>query len=123
MMSPASVRRQLFLGLGLAAISTPAFAAENAISHAAESIHQEPLFRASRKRIYDALTDARQFAKIVELSGAMQGAPPRTKAAEISGELGSAFTIFGCAHCGTTDRTRAQPANCSGMACGRLEPG
>jgi activator of HSP90 ATPase len=92
---PSPVRRRLFLGIGLAAISTPAFATEDAISHAAESIHQEPVFRANRKRIYDALTDARQFAKIVELSGAMQGTPPGTKAAEISGEVGGAFAIFG----------------------------
>jgi activator of HSP90 ATPase len=92
---PSPIRRRLFLGLSLAAISRPAFAAENSISHASESIHQERVFRASRKRIYDALTDERQFAKIVELSGAMQGTPPGTKAAEISAEVGGAFTIFG----------------------------
>jgi len=95
MMNPPSIRRRVFLGMGVAAIATPVSAAENAISHAAESIHQEPVFRASRKRIYDALLDARQFAKIVELSGAMQGTPPGTKAAEISPEVGGAFTIFG----------------------------
>jgi activator of HSP90 ATPase len=94
-MIPAPICRRLFLGIGTAALSTPAFAAENAISHSAEAIHQEPVFRASRKRIYDALTDPRQFAKIVELSGAMQGTPPGTKAAEISGEVGGRFTIFG----------------------------
>jgi activator of HSP90 ATPase len=92
---PSPIQRRLFLGVGLAAVATPAFAAENAISHAAESIHQEPVFVASPRRIYDALTDARQFAKIVELSGAMQGMPPGTKAAEISGEAGGSFTIFG----------------------------
>ena len=45
--------------------------AEDSISHTAESIHQEPVFQASRKRVYEALTDARQFDKIVQLSGAM----------------------------------------------------
>ncbi len=90
------IRRRLFLGMGLAATSTPASAAvDNAISHTAESIHQERILRASPKRIYDALIDEQQFAKIVELSGAMQGTPPGTKAAEISGEVGNAFAIFG----------------------------
>jgi len=90
------VPRRLFLGVSLAAIATPAFTAvENEIFHSAESIRQQRVFRASRKRIYDALTDTRQFAKLVELSGAMQGMQPGTKAAEISPEVGGAFTIFG----------------------------
>jgi activator of HSP90 ATPase len=89
------IPRRALLCAGLAALASPAFAAaENAISHAAESIHQERVFRATGKRIYDVLTDARQFAKIVEMSGAMQGLPPGTKAAEISREVGGAFTIF-----------------------------
>jgi len=47
--------------------------AEDGIS-TAESIHQEPVFQASRKRVYEALTDARQFDKIVQLSGAVHSA-------------------------------------------------
>ena len=35
--------------------------AEDGISHTAESIHQEPVFQASRKRVYEALTEAKQF--------------------------------------------------------------
>jgi activator of HSP90 ATPase len=90
------IRRQVILGAGLAAIGLPAWAAvENVISHDSESIHQERVFRASRKRVYEALIDSRQFAKLVELSGAMQAMAPGTKAAEISGEVGGAFTIFG----------------------------
>jgi activator of HSP90 ATPase len=89
-------RRRLLLSASLAAIPLPAFAAvEDVISRTGESIHQERVFRASRKRIYDALTDARQFAKIVELSGAMQSMPAGSKAAEISREVGGAFSIFG----------------------------
>jgi activator of HSP90 ATPase len=89
-------RRRLLVSAGLAAIPLPAVGAVgDFISTAAESIHQERVFRASRNRIYDALTDAPQFAKIVELSGAMQSMPPGTKAAEISREVGGAFTIFG----------------------------
>jgi activator of HSP90 ATPase len=73
-----------------------AFAAdEDRISRTVEAIHQERVFRASPDRVYNALTDVRQFAKIVELSGAMQSMPPGTKAAEITREVGGAFTIFG----------------------------
>ena len=96
MTSRSPTRRRLLVSAGLLAIPIPAFAsAEDAISHTAESIHQERVFRASRQRVYDALTDVRQFAKIVELSGVMQSMPPGTKAAEVSREVGGAFTIFG----------------------------
>jgi uncharacterized protein YndB with AHSA1/START domain len=62
----------------------------------AESIHQEPVFKASRKRVYEALTDAKQFDKVTRLSGAMQaGMPSGAKATEIGGEVGGAFTLFG----------------------------
>jgi activator of HSP90 ATPase len=89
-------RRRLIVSAGLAAIPLTAFAADgDVISRSAESIHQERLFTATRNRIYDALTDVRQFAKIVELSGAMQSIPAGTKAAEISREVGGAFSIFG----------------------------
>jgi activator of HSP90 ATPase len=89
-------RRRLLVSAGLAAIPLTVFAADgDVISHAAESIHQERLFSASRNRIYDALTEVRQFAKIVQLSGAMQSVPAGTKAAEISRQVGGAFSIFG----------------------------
>jgi len=72
-------RRGLLVGAGLAAIPFAAFgAAADDISRTAESIHQERVFRASRERIYDALLDSRQFARIVELSGAMQSMPAGT---------------------------------------------
>ena len=91
-----ATRRRLLVSAGLAAIPLSAIAAAgDDISRAAESIHQERVFRAGSNRIYDALTDARQFAKIVEISGAMQSMPAGTKAAEISREVGGAFTIFG----------------------------
>jgi len=71
-------------------------AAEEEISHAAEAIHQEPVFKASRKRVYEALTDAKQFEKVVQLSAAMKsGMPPGAKPAEISREAGGAFALFG----------------------------
>jgi uncharacterized protein YndB with AHSA1/START domain len=99
-----STRRRAIVGVGMAfggfaLSSTKAWAgAEERISRTAESIHQEPAFKASRKRVYDALTDTKQFDKIVELSGVMKSGmlPPGThKPTEISREVGGAFAIFG----------------------------
>ena len=54
------------------------------ISHTAEAIHQEVIIKASRKRVYEVLTDTEQFRK---LSGGMD--------TKISRELGGAFSLFG----------------------------
>jgi hypothetical protein len=75
----ALTRRQLIIGAAVVdGLATSAIRAEagtdDGISHTAESIHQEPVFKASRKRVYEALTDARQFAKVVQLSAAIQSA-------------------------------------------------
>ncbi len=95
-------RRQAIAGVtaafgGLVLGSTRAWAGtEAAISHTAESIHLEPVFKASRKRVYEALTDAKQFGKVVQLSAAMKGGmPPGAGPAEISREAGGAFSLFG----------------------------
>jgi activator of HSP90 ATPase len=70
--------------------------AEEEISRSAEAIHQEPVFKANRKRVYEALMDAKQFEKIVQLSAAMKsGMAPGAKLAEISREAGGAFSLFG----------------------------
>ncbi len=96
-----STRRQAVIGAaiafsGLALGSTAAWAeAEDGISHTAEAIHQEPVFKASRKRVYEALTDAKQFDKVIQLSGVMQSMHLGDKPAEISREVGGAFTLFG----------------------------
>ncbi len=68
---------------------------EEEISRTAESIHQEPVFKASRKRVYEALTDAKQFDKVIQLSGVMQSMHLGDKPTEISREVGSAFSLFG----------------------------
>ena len=69
---------------------------EEDILRAEEAIHQESVFKASRKRVYEALTDANQFGKVVELSAAMKsGMKLETKMAEIGREPGAAFTLFG----------------------------
>lgn len=73
------------------------FAGSEEITHTSEAIHQEVVFKASRKRVYEALTDAKQFNRVVDLSAAMKsgmvpaGSPP----AEISRDVGGAFSIFG----------------------------
>lgn len=72
-----------------AAMAASAVAGE-VISHAAESIHQEVVFKASPKRVYEALTDVKQFDKLVELSGvAMKNEPT-----QISPEVGGTFSLF-----------------------------
>jgi activator of HSP90 ATPase len=69
---------------------------EDEISHAADSIHMENVFAASRKRVYDALTDAKQFNEIVKLSAATKsGMIKDLSPAEISREIGGAFKLFG----------------------------
>jgi uncharacterized protein YndB with AHSA1/START domain len=70
-------------------------AADDGISHTAESIHQEATFKATRKRVYEALTDSKQFDKIIRLSGVMQVMHLGDKPSEISGEVGGAFALFG----------------------------
>jgi activator of HSP90 ATPase len=67
-----------------------------AISRTAASIHQEVDFKASRKRVYDVLTSAAQFDKVVRASDAMKsGMPPNAKPTELSRQPGGAFFLFG----------------------------
>lgn len=62
----------------------------------AEAIHQEPILKASRRRVYDALTDAAQFHKVTLLGVAMSsGMVKDGKPTEISREVGGAFQLFG----------------------------
>src|ERR1700731_5256291 len=93
----SSTRRQVIAGAGIAfgglALGSTGGWAEAAeeISHTAEAIHQEPVFKASRKRVYEALTDTKQFDKIVELSGVLKSGmlpPGDTKPTEVSREVG-----------------------------------
>jgi activator of HSP90 ATPase len=79
----------LFPVLGIAgatALAPAAITAQDAhgdeISRTAESIHQEPVFKASRKQVYEAILDEKQFSK---MSG---------MATQISREAGGAFSCF-----------------------------
>jgi activator of HSP90 ATPase len=90
------------VGASLASAIGPTTASDDAsadgVSHAADAIHQEVVFEAASQRVYAALTDARQFDKIVDLSGIRQSGmlpPEANKPTQISPEAGSAFTLFG----------------------------
>lgn len=94
-------RRQMIAGTGFIlggfALGSGIAHADDAgeISRTAESIHMEPEFNASRKRVYDALTDAKQFNKVVQLSEAVKsGMAPGKTPAEISKEVGGTFSMF-----------------------------
>jgi activator of HSP90 ATPase len=70
--------------------------AGDAISRTGESIHQEPVFPAGRKRVYDALMDPKSFGRVERMSGAMQsGMSLGNKPTAISPQVGGAFTLFG----------------------------
>lgn len=65
------------------------------ISRSAEAIHMEVDFNATTARVYDALTDAKQFNKVVQLSAAMKSMELKSKPVEMSREPGGAFDAFG----------------------------
>jgi activator of HSP90 ATPase len=95
-------RRHLLTGMavafgGLAVGATNAWAqAAEEISHAAESIHQEPVINASRKRVYDALTNARQFNELTKIVAAKEPAISVEKSPTvISPDVGGTFSLFG----------------------------
>ncbi len=84
-----------FSGLGVAGTAFGSTGREE-VSHTGESIHQEVVFNASRKRVYEALTDTKQFNQVVRLSAAMKsGMPPGATPTEISHDVGGAFSLFG----------------------------
>jgi len=81
---------------GSIVIPRAACPAAEEITHTSDAIHQEVLFKAPRKRVYEALTDATQFEKVVQLSNAVKtGMVPPGKPAEISRDAGGAFALFG----------------------------
>ncbi len=84
-----------FGGFAAGSIDTWARSGEE-VSHTGEAIHQEVVFKASRKRVYEALTLTKQFDKVIQLSAVMQsGMALGNKPTEISREVGGAFTLFG----------------------------
>ena len=65
------------------------------VSRTAEAIHQEITLKTSRKRVYEALTDTRQFDKVIEISGAKKSMALGNRPTEIRNEVGGAFVLFG----------------------------
>ena len=81
----------LALGLGRARAAT-----SPEVSHEEESIHQENSFKASRHRVYEALTDTRQFNEVTKIAAATDPNIPLDKSpTQISPEVGGAFSLFG----------------------------
>jgi activator of HSP90 ATPase len=96
-------RRQLVTAcaLAIAGVTTrpsPVHARPNAeISRTEESIHQERMFTAERKRVYEALTVEKQFDKIIQLSGVLKSdaMAKMQKPTKLSAQVGGAFALFG----------------------------
>jgi len=64
--------------------------------HTADAIHQEMTFKASRQKVYEALTTSKQFDAITRLSDAIAlMEAPGAKPTSISHEPGGTFTLFG----------------------------
>ena len=100
-LAKAPMRRQMLVGataalIGLGIRSASALPrTEEGVSRTAESIHQEPVFKANPNRVYEALTDEKQFEKVTQLNAAIQsGAGLGNKPTQIALEAGGLFTIF-----------------------------
>ena len=94
-------RRQMIAGAaatigGIALAGSRAWgAADPEISHTAEAIRQEPVFKASAKHVYEALTDAKQFDKVVQQCGAVHsGMISGDLKTQIDAAAGGAFSLF-----------------------------
>jgi uncharacterized protein YndB with AHSA1/START domain len=69
---------------------------DDGLTHTSEAIHQEVSFDASRRRVYEALTEAKQFDGVTRLSdGAQLLAAPGAKPTAISDAVGGPFVLFG----------------------------
>lgn len=95
-------RRQMLVGgtTALTGVSIRSLSAlartEEGVSRTAESIHQEPVFGANPKRVYEALTDEKQFEKVTQHSAAMQSAMALgNERTQIGRDAGGPFTLFG----------------------------
>jgi uncharacterized protein YndB with AHSA1/START domain len=101
---PADEARRKILAGGFMAVGAAALArsaapavALNEVSHDAEAIHQEPFFEAARAQVYEALTRAEKFDRIIKLTSVMQSAAMsgKTQATQISPHAGGTIALFG----------------------------
>jgi activator of HSP90 ATPase len=77
------------LGLEKNALALPdAKSDREGISHTSESIHQEVVFSATHKRVYDAIFEEKQFRQVTNFI--IPGA-----STQISTEVGGSFAMFG----------------------------
>ena len=95
-------RRQMIIGAAMTfggfalGLTKARAAAGEEISRTAESIHQETIFSAGRNRIYEALTDTKQFNEITKIAAVKDpGISLEKVPTEISREVGGTFTLFG----------------------------
>jgi activator of HSP90 ATPase len=92
-------RRELVAGaLALSTVNIRhALASESGagISYSAEAIHQEPTINARRHRVYQALTEARQFDRLMALSDAARSMPSKPAPTQIAARAGGEFALFG----------------------------
>jgi activator of HSP90 ATPase len=66
------------------------------ISRNAESIHQEPVFKANRRRIYEIFTSTAQFDQMThDIQTKEGGRSSASHPTEISHDAGGAFSLFG----------------------------
>jgi activator of HSP90 ATPase len=79
-----AARLTAFMGLNSIVV------ADEQVSRLSESIHQEVILNGTRKRIYEALTDANKFTLVTSFSS-VKNAPP----AQIIRGVGGAFSLFG----------------------------
>jgi uncharacterized protein YndB with AHSA1/START domain len=93
-------RRRIIAGaamisVGMAMPRTQLWAETVEIARTAESIHQETLYKASRKRVFDALTETSQFDRIIHIGTGRDISALGNKPTVISRDEGGSFTIFG----------------------------
>jgi activator of HSP90 ATPase len=95
-------RRQAIVNAALAigafgtisSIATAASAED--VSHDAEWLHQELVFKANRRRIYEIFTSTAQFDKMThEIQAKEGGTASATHPTGISHDVGGAFSLFG----------------------------
>ena len=97
----ARTRRQVITGGAIAVVGVvmrplPVFAdANDQVSHTAEAIHQERLFKAAPKRVYEALTVTNQFDQLTHDLMQSAAMSKMQKPTVISPHVGGAFALFG----------------------------
>lgn len=93
-------RRQAIAGVAMfsafVAMHPQKLRAEDAeVARTAESIHQEVLYRASRKRVFNALMETSQFDRIIRIGTGGDLSALGSQPTAISRDEGGSFTIFG----------------------------